>query len=451
MASRDSDNNPSSSPRSSRLGPRSQQQATTPRTVATPIRRALSAEPATGGRLSASARRTAAVAATTPHGRAALRELNQRRTAAFTPGRTRRRSVREQRETPRDILRNLSRVLAPASTTVRTSSSSSPPEPNPDEHNLRLVPGTRAGNVTDDDDDFLPERPRFSLPLVEEDDDDDSELRAPRLSGLEDENYTVQSVELPRRAVSELARDRFDRTSLASLRFSDYAGRHFGDEEAAAIDSGFFPPPDLDDDTTRMVLEEGDTLERLDAEEGRRQTLGRVSDVFGEIEVPQLGEESTFVMAPAEPTVTEPIQFDGLEEEEPVPDEDADVLRLDNVGDEPSELPALDDEDPTLETILSRTVGLGSKTSRRLKSGKRMSRYDIEYSRLPQGVVKRLAITFAKTAGVGNAKLGPDTMAAIMQTTDWFFEQLGDDLKAYAEHAGRRTIEESDVIALMRR
>ncbi|KAH8162061.1 hypothetical protein CIB48_g6165 [Xylaria polymorpha] len=38
-----------------------------------------------------------------------------------------------------------------------------------------------------------------------------------------------------------------------------------------------------------------------------------------------------------------------------------------------------------------------------------------------------------------------------MQATDWFFEQLGDDLSAYAKHAGRKTIDESDMITLMRR
>ncbi len=49
----------------------------------------------------------------TPHGRAAIRENELRRAAALTPGKDRRRSGRQQRETPRDILRQLSKVLAP--------------------------------------------------------------------------------------------------------------------------------------------------------------------------------------------------------------------------------------------------------------------------------------------------------------------------------------------------
>ena len=46
---------------------------------------------------------------TTPH---VIRALQQRRAAATTPGRDRRRSGRLQRETPRDMLRNLSKGIA---------------------------------------------------------------------------------------------------------------------------------------------------------------------------------------------------------------------------------------------------------------------------------------------------------------------------------------------------
>jgi hypothetical protein len=109
----------------------------------------------------------------------------------------------------------------------------------------------------DDDDDFPIERPRFSLPLQEDDDDDDSDLKAPRLSGLEDDNYTATSIELPRRAWSE-GPSRLGRDSLGSVRFSDYAGP----EDDIGIDSGFFPPPGFEDDSGNIMLEEGDMLER---------------------------------------------------------------------------------------------------------------------------------------------------------------------------------------------
>ena len=114
-------------------------------------------------------------------------------------------------------------------------------------------------------------------------------------------------------------------------------------------------------------------------------------------------------------------------------------------------------------TMLSHTADLtnrllrpasasGEDRSHRRKkaaTGKKISKHGIEYKSLPQGVIKRLATTFARTAG--SAKLNPDALAAVTQATDWFFEQLADDLQAYAQHAGRKTIDESDMVTLMRR
>jgi histone H3/H4 len=81
----------------------------------------------------------------------------------------------------------------------------------------------------------------------------------------------------------------------------------------------------------------------------------------------------------------------------------------------------------------------------------KISKHGIQYPSLPSGVVKKLATTYARTSGNGKAKISKDTLDAIMQASDWFFEQVSDDLGAYAQHAGRKTIEESDVITLMGR
>ena len=43
-------------------------------------------------------------------------------------------------------------------------------------------------------------------------------------------------------------------------------------------------------------------------------------------------------------------------------------------------------------------------------------------------------------------------MKALEQATEWFFEQIGEDLEAYSKHAGhRKRVDESDVLMLMRR
>ncbi|KAI1307463.1 centromere kinetochore component CENP-T-domain-containing protein [Xylaria venustula] len=438
-------NNPGSS-RGRSLAPLS-----TPRVAATPNRQTANGEPASG-RPSASARRNNA--ATTPHARAAIRAMDQRRAALFTPGRTRRRSLREQRETPRDLLRNLSRVLAPTSQALSSSSS---PESSARDGNSTLAP---LAEDDESDDDFPIERPRFSLPLeLEEDDDDD--LKPPRLSVFEEDNYTMQSIELPRRAVQ----DNTIRSSLGSMRYSDYMGPDIQSDDVG-IDSGFFPPPALDD-SAEVVMEEPAIIERLDADEARRQTIGGDS-VFGAIEIPDLGNESTFMMAPVESPVRDPTATQGLEglESDNGPLDDVANMNYDDDDDdhvnEPMDMPDFDSEEEggnapeddihTIEEITtqSRTTNPAPSRGTLKKRGKKKSRYGIEYPSLPAGVVKRLATTCAKTAG-SKGKISPDTLDAIMQATDWFFEQLGDDLSAFAKHAGRKTIDESDMIALMRR
>ncbi|KAI5922297.1 hypothetical protein F4810DRAFT_721395 [Camillea tinctor] len=456
MASNNNNNNHPNSAQNRRLAPLS-----TPRMIATPNRRATSTEPFSA-RLSASARRNAAA---TPHARAAIRALDQRRAALFTPGRTRRRSLREQRETPRDVLRNLSRVLAPGTTTMSSSSSSS--SPNKSHGGNSTLPDINDDDF-DDDDEFPIERPRFSLPLGPEDDDDD-DLKPPRLSGLEDENYTATSIELPRRAWSEAP---LGRASLNSARYSDYIGPELQSDDVG-IDSGFFPPPALDDDDGGpMTLDEQTMIERLDAEVARRQTLlGRQSD-FGPIHLPEPENESTFMMGGVESPARDQTMTGAIEEGVEQDGTEADAPQMydyDSDGNEPFGVPDLN-EDDTNDTGLGEDSRLNETTmlsasrpatqtfeftarsrSRRGKPGKKISRYGIEYPSLPPSVVKRLATTFAKTAGMRNAKISPDTLDAIMQATDWFFEQLGDDLSAYARHAGRKTIDESDMVTLMRR
>ncbi|KAK7962404.1 uncharacterized protein PG986_003229 [Apiospora aurea] len=358
----------------------------------TPNRRAQSADP-NSARQSASARRGGA----TPHGRAAFAALQKRRTALFTPGKERRRSIRDQRETPRDPLRALSRLLAPSSQAIH--SSSSPSDPGANNSSLPAVAEEdETHNFDDDSDDFMIERPRLSLNLREDDDDEYSELKPPRLSGLED--YTAQSIELPRRAISELPPGR---PSLGSVgRESDY--HEFPDPP----DESTFAMPAVESSPARepMFLEDSE---------------------------PMVGMEDEMEM----------------EDENENENENEPFGLMDSDNDSPG--PADRQPEDTMLSLVTDQRVQSPQNARRKKPGKKISKHGIEYKSLPQGVVKRLATTFAKTAGMGKAKISPDTLDAIMQATDWFMEQLGDDLQAYAKHAGRKTIDESDMITLMRR
>lgn len=82
---------------------------------------------------------------------------------------------------------------------------------------------------------------------------------------------------------------------------------------------------------------------------------------------------------------------------------------------------------------------------------KRLSRHGIPVPNLPAGVVKKLATQFARTRAGSKAKINKAALTAIEQASSWYFEQVSQDLAAYSKHAGRKTIDESDVTTLMKR
>ncbi len=81
----------------------------------------------------------------------------------------------------------------------------------------------------------------------------------------------------------------------------------------------------------------------------------------------------------------------------------------------------------------------------------RLSRHGIPYPSLPAGVVKRITTTVGPAGRKGRAQISKETLGALVEASDCFFEQVSDDLGAYAEHAGRQTIDERDMITLMKR
>jgi histone H3/H4 len=401
----------------------------------------------------------------TPHGRAAMREVEARR-AGLTPGQERRRSGRQQRETPRDTLRALSRLLAPKTKPVVPT----PPAPAAPTGRF-AIPGSE-----DFDDGPDLERPRLSLPLGEEDEEDDSLLLPPRSAGLEDENFTVRSVELPRRAISELPPGRLSRGSFGSIRMSD----QFGDLNESGLDGvgGVFDSsfamggpyrdddvPDMDDGfegyapglqavVGRILTANRDntaTLRDIGLRRGRLSLAsGRDSDIRPGM-LPGDDTENTFVftvpprdvpdLQQSDDTVESPNQDDGENDWAEV-NEDAERW---NAMHEDVEMAI---PEGTLED--ANTVTDPAPRAVRKKRIK-ISKHGIPYPSLPPGVVKKLATTYARTSGNSKAKISKDTLEAIMQASDWFFEQVSDDLGAYAEHAGRKTIEERDVVTLMGR
>ncbi|KFY36726.1 hypothetical protein V495_07639 [Pseudogymnoascus sp. VKM F-4514 (FW-929)] len=450
----------------------------------TPIRRASSAGPPSTHR---TARRTPGAqnitpggygpgstrrpTAATPHGRAAAREIEMRRAAALTPGKDRRRSGLQKRETPRDILRQLSKVLAPGTNPVNAL-------PEMREAAEPRLPFTRLNDL---DEEPAPTRPRLSMAIGDED-EDDSLLLPPYSDALLDEdNMTLRSVELPRRAVSEQPGGRLSRGSFGSIRYSDQFDRTIVEPErfdSSFIQGGFDDEgPFLQDDPSIMSERTG-TMDMRGA-----FAAGRSSDIRGPFEDDE--HEATFAFAvPRREDIITTAQaanigmprrsigpaLEGAEvgEEEEVQSEPEEAEEDNDLEQEPEPEPELEEEvedeysdidqiDATIDVTMNDTVMTDTQLSasevRKPKAKKtiRVSKHGIHYSSLPTGVVKKLATTFARTGGSGNGKISKDALAAIMQATDWFFEQVSDDLGAYAEHAGRKTIDENDVMTLMKR
>ncbi|GAB0138332.1 hypothetical protein EsDP_00006568 [Epichloe bromicola] len=413
--------------------------------------------------------------APTPHAAAARRALDQRRTALLTPGKGRRQSLREQRETPMGLLQDLGRVLA---TNTRPIASSSPRDKP---SSIAPVPEEDEGEGYDDED--LPTQPRLSLPL--NDDEEDSELVPPRSAGLEDDTGTIPNIELPMRALSEQP-GRYSGISFGSRRDSDVFDRHGDTSEDMGRQSDFFPGL-LEDLQARANAAADTTLNRIDVDDGTVTTGQRESD-FGLEIPPDVADQTTFMMSepPADGGGTSPLQERSIAEAGAynaastsgvgdvtldIGGNDADVYDdpgpdLDPVQDEDEvdryaedEVDAAEEEEGAQEAGMEDQSELAQPSSatkprqqtKPKKRQRRISKYGIEYPPLPPTFVKRVAQTALHSSGLSNPRVSADTLTALTQASEWFFEQVADDLGAYANHANRNTIEESDVATLMRR
>ncbi|KAH4042259.1 hypothetical protein HBH64_016570 [Parastagonospora nodorum] len=419
------------------------------------------------------------VAPTTPH---AIRALRERANAARTPGNNRRRSGRVQRETPRDILRDLSRALA---------RDTKPVEPSPQADRRRTRHS--ALDLPDVEDGTDPAAPRLSMAIDDMYDDDSYHEHPPRQSFLPDlpddvDGGTVQSLEFGRRAISE--DPRFMYPGRISERFADLSELGAVEEEFE-IDGTFINRRDgLLDQTINEALDEDDTTTQIRALTGRRD--GRPSDVdlgvFGDAE--DDNDEPTFrfniperIRAPQREEPTEEQDFeDALEDALPTFANDDEEL-LQPEGDEQDEVtaalngdvtseppgiqgwesePGLNDADlaqyreeesamdRSLQTQSPERPAAAKQANVRKAKELRISQRGLEYPSFPAASVKKLALGFMKSQG-SKGQLNKESLNALVKVTDDFFEQIGIDLAAYAQHGGRKMIEESDVIALMKR
>lgn len=328
-------------------------------------------------------------------------------------------------------------------------------------------------------------RPRLSLPL-DEDEEEDSSVQIPPediAMHIEDENLTQRSVEMARRAANDPPGSRFARVSFGSIRFSD----RFADvDQLKAAQSSEHDPNDEeeedddvsdgDGDRNNNEFDEGNLTDEEDEDDIILKYVQRMTPSRGERALtssPTSSDESTAMLqetpsqAPAEqgdtgllpppedmddPTFALPIpQTDHdmpalLEPQLMEDDEESDEDTVEPTGLQKPERYEHEIGDDTIEPMAV------EKTARpRPNRVLKVSKHGTPYPSLPAGVVKRLATTLAPPTRRGKAQISKETLGALIEASDCFFEQVGDDLEAYAKHAGRNTIDERDMITLMKR
>lgn len=282
----------------------------------------------------------------------------------------------------------------------------------------------------DDDANWLP-RPRLSMNLNDLDDEDD--LRSMRFSAPpEDIDSTHHSVEFGRRAVSEQP----GRSSFGGLsdRFEDFlVGGQSDIGEETVGEMSMMTAEDSMIGHMRGNGDDREEIESLDEEEG---------DVTMRTELELEGDESLF-LGNADDTDSG---------EDPMrPETDYDIDGPDSDEDESPPEPT------ARETALSR-IGAGFeikpipakvKPPKKKAANKKvlpLSRHGHPVPQFPRSIIKKMAQNFA-----GGALISNETLDAIVAASGSFFEQISEDLAVYAGHAGRKTIEDSDMVQLLKR
>ena len=108
----------------------------------------------------------------------------------------------------------------------------------------------------------------------------------------------------------------------------------------------------------------------------------------------------------------------------------------------------VDEEDDPPEVISAQAA---SSTAAKPVAAKKerkplpLSRHGIPYPPFPRQVIKKMATKFS------GSTISADTLDALVAASEAFFQQASEDLAAYAKHAGRKVIQDSDVVQLLRR
>ncbi|KAG4305988.1 hypothetical protein PORY_000898 [Pneumocystis oryctolagi] len=312
----------------------------------------------------------------TPHTARALQK------AAIPLQNTKRLSIaKRSNETPREILRKLSRVLP-----LYTKKDETNNYPLLDEFKDTYKTGDSEEGTEE-----IMDAPDIHIPDPEISSDD---ISPPHLSIPLDQEYTVQSIEMGRRAETRGLNDR-----LSLERDNDHISIYNEQEMNNTSFDGFSFQND------EILEQENFFKDNINIEFNKNEMIE--SDPILKIDL--MNEKSI--------TITETMPFKDSH---------------------------LDFSLPELEKSSTKSSSKPSTRSNKPKMQK-LSQYGIPLPSLSTVFIKQLVANFT------TLKISKDALKEIILASDQFFEQISEDLKAFAAHAGRKTIEDSDVIQLMKR
>ena len=329
-----------------------------------------------------------------------------------------------------------------------------PSQPEQIEHNLA------GSNSIEDYLELQP--PKFSIAIEDGADQDDSfQLAPPRLSMPSDEGeQTARSIEIGRRGLDDQPTGRPSRGSFETIRGSDRSDdlSELGSNDVlqpSFDDSVLQVAPDADEEDLTVlggneslgseVIPKGELRRRLTQHSGETEDLQcamykdsncREDHLSATQQARELkgGVHSPFILnipgfqsgrSSAEATYPDYQQVGGFDEEH-----EQSLLLLNGRPTKPNA-----------------TVKAGRKAPKLIKK----SRDGVSYPSFPAGITKKIASTFARSLGSNTRTIDKETLDAIIEATDQYFAQLSNDLGVFANHARRKKIDESDVIAVMRR
>jgi len=263
-----------------------------------------------------------------------------------------------------------------------------------------------------------------------------------------EDDHTILS-EMGRRAISEEPTGRLSRYSFGSIRMSDFGSeleiRRESDQRLKHLElqdeydgMGFGEEPlDLDGETEDLRRLQSPSLEETADESTVHVPI--MNESF-QLELPE--EHQSHPLTSKHPT---PMQFgrfdDGPDDSQPRSGE--------GIGDH-GDSDVDGDRSPRQRTGDDGVAA--PSTVRRRRKRLKMTRHGTMIPSLPSSVIKRVAIESQIKAGYRKPRLGNDHIKALEQATEWFFEQVGEDLEAYANHARRKKrVDGTDVLLLMRR